>query len=254
MREKKQKAQGSPSIPSPSHDSNNSRAMEAAIAAINSKLDHMCSKIDKLDSLENDLREARGEIAALRSELVQRDKKIADLTNQLNHLDQMSRSNTIRIVGLPVQSNTATNEVIDTTYNLLLKPILQGALNAGDIPDLPTSFHLIDTAFTIPSKNTSSATVIMKLANSRLRTAIFKHKKEFAPRGPVPHLNNKILPTYAIYEDLTKTNSAYLRNLIQDDRVSTAWSYGGQIRFRLHNSERILRVKSTGDTIDSLLN
>ncbi len=253
MRDKKRKA-ASPSTPSPSHDnSGNNRAMEAAITAINNKLDLMCSKLDKLDTMENELKEARGEIAALRSELIQRDKKIAEITNQLNHLDQQSRCNTIRIVGLPVQANTPQADVIDKAYNLLLKPILQGAVNAGDIPELPTPFMLVDTAFTIPSKNPSSSTVIIKLSHSRLRAAIFKYKKEHAPRGPVPHLNNKILPTLAIYEDLTKTNSAYLRNLSSDDRVSAAWTYGGQIRFRLHTSERTLRVKSTSDTIESLL-
>jgi hypothetical protein len=38
----------------------------------------------------------------------------------------------------------------------------------------------------------------------------------------------------------------------EDYRVKTAWSYSGQIRFKLHTGESVFKVTSLSDTVDSI--
>jgi hypothetical protein len=59
-------------------------------AQMNAKLDMICGKlpmIDKIDEMENQLRQLVSENTSLRQEIVKRDEKIDLLTSQINKLD-----------------------------------------------------------------------------------------------------------------------------------------------------------------------
>ncbi|MFN9943736.1 MAG: hypothetical protein ACK56I_30105, partial [bacterium] len=68
------------------------------------------------------------------------------------------------------------------------------------------------------------------------------------------HLSsNRVLPKYSIYEDLTAANHTLLRSFADDPRVKSAWSFGGQVRFKPHHEDRVYKVSSLQDTYDKLV-
>jgi hypothetical protein len=230
--------------------------MEATLAAINSTLTQICSKMDSMEKSMYELRventAVREELAAARVELAKKDEVITKLTEQVNRLDQASRASTIRIHGLPIDSSTPPASIPSIVLNEIILPILNCAREAGDIPaSSPPQPFPIDHAFAIPSKNGTSCPVIVKLASNNTRHLIFKHKKAALPTiRDLP--SNKVKGKYAIYEDLSPANHAHLRTLSSDHRVSSIWTYNGQIRLKTRDSDTTLRVKALTDTVDSL--
>ena len=85
-----------------------------------------------------------------------------------------------------------------------------------------------------------------------MRNLIFKHKKDALPKD-TDLSTHRVRNQYSIFEDLTSTNHAMLRSLADDPRVKSVWSYGGQIRFKSHESDTIYKVKNLSDTYDSLV-
>jgi hypothetical protein len=119
--------------------------MEAAIAemnaTMNAKLDMLCGTINKINDIETSVRHLVTENATLKADLASRDVKIQQLTDHVNRLDQASRSTSLRILGLPVTTQSTTTEIIKAVYNEILLPILTSAKAEGDIDNIrqPTS-------------------------------------------------------------------------------------------------------------------
>jgi len=243
-------------------------AMEAQIADIASKLDVICGKLQKMDAIESKLEQVenalcelkhentfvREELAAARSESAKKDAIIAGLTDQVNRLDQNSRANSICVIGLPVTPQTPQAEIEKIVFEQVVHPCLEQAKKTGDLPSIHAPFPglLIDAAFAIPSKKNTSMPVIVKFANSSTRTLVFRHKKNALPQIKDP-ATSKIRSKFAIYEDLSPVNHGILQQFAKDTRVRSAWSYNGQVRFKIHNSETMYRVKSLSDTYESLV-
>jgi len=242
--------------------------MEAQITAISNKLDTICGKLQKmdvieskLDQLENALCELkhentyiREELAAARGEIIKKDELIANLSNQVNRLDQNARSNSIRILGLPITPQTSPSDVGQLVFDQIVKPCLDSAKNAGELPSMIVPFpgHLIDNAFAIPSKNNTSMPVIVKFANQTTRNMVFRHKKSALPQVKDP-ANNRMRSKFAIFEDLSPANFNLLQQFSKDSRVRSAWTYNGQVRFKTSDSETMYRVKSLSDTFESIV-
>ncbi len=93
--------------------------------------------------------------------------------------------------------------------------------------------------------------MIVKLSNQTTRNLIFRHKKAALPQDR-DLASNKVRPRYSVYEDLTPANHAHLRSLSADPRIKSIWSYNGQIRFKAHDSEDIVKVRALTDTFDTL--
>jgi hypothetical protein len=136
----------------------------------------------------------------------------------------------------------------------IIKPCLDSATACGDLPpstSLP--FHLLVTnVFALPSKKGHSCPVILKLSSEYMRNLIFKHKKDSLPKD-TDLSTNRVRNRYSIFEDLTASNHAVLRALADDPRVKSVWSYGGQIRFKSHESDTVYKVKNLSDTYDTLV-
>lgn len=247
--------------PSPTASFTGDMAMEAQFAEIKNTLGQMQAQFfAKLETIERSLHDlrventaVREELAAARSEIAKRDDTIQKLTEQVNKIDQASRSNYIRIFGLEATTNTPYSTLTKSILDEIIAPCLAHAREAGDLPPSagPSPF-LIDQAFVIPTKKGGPCPVLVKLSNLSTRNLLFRYKKAALPVDR-DLASNKVRPRFSIYEDLTPANHSHLRSLSADPRVKSIWSYNGQIRFKAHDSEDIVKVRALSDTFDTLV-
>jgi hypothetical protein len=54
-------------------------------------------------------------------------------------------------------------------------------------------------------------------------------------------------------EDLTQANYKMLKQLQEREEVSRVWTIEGRLRFVLKNNEKIFKVKSVFDPVDSII-
>jgi regulator of replication initiation timing len=252
------KSKTSPPSPTPAIPCDT--AMEAQFADIKNALGQMQAQfIAKMENIERSLHDlrventaVREELASARVEIAKRDETIQKLSEQVNKLDQASRSNFIRVFGLEVTPTTPYSALTKTILDEIIAPCLAHAREAGDLPPTagPSPF-LIDQAFVVPTKKGGHCPVIVKLSNQTTRNLIFRHKKAALPQDR-DLASNKVRPRYSVYEDLTPANHAHLRSLSADPRIKSIWSYNGQIRFKAHDSEDIVKVRALTDTFDTL--
>jgi hypothetical protein len=230
--------------------------MESFMADIKAELKAISGKLSKLDELDSSVKDLVKENAALRSELSKKDEKIAQLSDQVNRLEQNTRSTSLRIIGLPITTASPSSSIPEIVFKEIIAPCLAAARAAGDIPASTSTLHphsVILNAFAIPSKkNAASNTVILKMSSDILRSCIFKHKKEALPSLHETS-SGRVRSKYGIYEDMSPANHAHFRIFADDSRVHKIWSYSGQIRFKIHNSETVYKVKSLSDTVDSIV-
>jgi hypothetical protein len=227
--------------------------METKLAAINSRLEFICGKLEQMKVLEAKLTNLQQENTALRQEVSQ-DDHITALTDQVNRLDQAARSTSVRIFGLDVTTTTSSTDLRAAVYNNIIQPILETAKENGDIPSsaLPHPHLLIDNVFVLPTKKNTPPPVILKLSSQYIRNLIFIHKKAALPKT-LDLNSNKQRNRFSIYEDPSPCNYAIFRAFSDDPRVRSVWSYSGQVRFKVHDCETVYKVKSAQDTFDSLV-
>jgi len=222
---------------------------------LNAKMDKMFSKLESMDSVLHSLKLEntvfREELAAARAECKKKDETIAQLSDQVNRLDQASRAATLRIIGLPVSAATPASEVPKIVYKEILHPIIEAAKAHGDLPT-PYPNLLIESAFVVPARKDKPTPVILKLSSVSTRNLIFRFKKQALPQILDP-ASNKSRNKYAVFEDLTPATHAQLNAFISDSRVKSAWTFNGQIRFKTQNSESVHRVKCLSDTYESII-
>jgi hypothetical protein len=254
---------------SPTHSPEKSLAMESTLQDINAKFEFLCGQLKKIEdidstvkslditvkSLDDTVKSLVMENISLKEDIVKRDNQIRQLSDQVNRLDQAARSSSLRILGLPLTTQTPIAKIHETVYNEILLPILEAAKLNGDISPqavLPSHF-LIVNVFTIPSKKASdSSPVILKLHSEYIRSLVFKYKKTALPTI-TDISSNRVRNKYSIFEDLAPATHATFRSFSEDTRVKSAWSYSGQIRFKTHESDTVFKVKSLTDTFDTLV-
>jgi hypothetical protein len=226
------------------------------------KLDRIWTKLDKLDEIETTLTNMeanytaiREELAAVKADNIIKDTTIISLQDQLNRLDQNSRANSIRIIGLPVTTTTPFPDVIDAVFNAIISPVLDAAKADNQIPPIlqPHPNFIIDNAFAIPTKKDTPSIVIVKLSSLNIRNLIFRYKRDALPKIR-DTTNNKDRNKFSIFEDLTPANYKHFHSFSSDKtRIKSTWTYGGQIRFKIHDSETVYKVKCLSDTYESLV-
>jgi len=229
--------------------------MEESLASLHAKFDSFGTQLAKIDVLEQTINTLVQENIACREELRKKDIIIDQLSEKVNRLDQSMRANSLRIHGLPVNNSSPAHEVASVVFQEIMLPIYTAAKQKGDIIGdvIPTLHSTIANAFFIPAKkNSSSSPVIVKFFSEYTRGLVFKHKKDALPTA-ADLQTNRIRQKYAIYEDLTSTNHQLLRTFADDPRVRSAWSFGGQIRFKTHIDETIHKVTSLSATYDSII-
>jgi hypothetical protein len=229
-------------------------------AQLHAKLDFLCEKITKvdeisgkIDGLENSIQKLVAENIELKKQLDAKDEIIDQLNEKVNKLDKAARSTSLRILGLPVTPLTSAAELPSIIFKEILLPCYEAAKQSGDVPpDSSISMqYAISNCFSIPAKKGStSCPGIVKLSTEFLRGLVFKHKKTALPTM-ADTASNRIRPVFSIFEDLFPANYSLFRTIVEDYRVKTAWSYAGQIRFKLHSGDTVYRATSLSATVDS---
>ena len=221
----------------------------------------MPASIAKLESLVLDLKK---ENTALRTELADRDKDILQLKNHVNSMDQYNRSWSIRIFNLPIPAADASNnfKVAKFVYDNVLLPILIGAVDEGDLTEIPSCQQLLERAHILPSQGGKPVFVICHFIFRDHRSLIFKHKKKYQPREAAQPLSNRktsknqpILGRflYPIHEDLTRPTMNKMRALAAHPDVNSAWTTHGIIRFKCNDDSHVYRVESVFDSVENIL-
>jgi hypothetical protein len=242
--------------PSPTHTPP-AKTMENA--EIHAKLDLLCGTMTSIDatvkSLDSAVKSLVLKNAAIRAEMATKDEKIQSLTDHCNRLDQQLRSSSLRIIGLDVTTQSSPADIHNAVYKEILLPVLKEAQEAGDISNITSlpSHFLIANSFAIPAKKyTAKSTVIVKLHSEAIRSLVFKFKKTALPTT-TDLTSNRVRNKFSIFEDLSPAIHAQFRSFSEDIRVKSVWSYGGQIRFKMHDNEVVHKAKSLADTVDSLM-
>jgi hypothetical protein len=144
---------------------------------------------------------------------------------------------------------------METLYSKALLPILQGALQKGDLSSIPSCDQLLETAHILPGKDGRPKPIIARFYSRNDRATIFKWKKDYAPRAPTVAPGSRFKSPkmlYPIYEDLTKENFSFMKTLAADSRVAACWSTGGQIRYKTTSSEVPQKVPNIFSPIGNL--
>ncbi len=92
------------------------------MSELNAKLDLLVGTIGKIHKIDAAVKGLVQENAALLAESAAKDVKIKSLTDQLNRVDQASRSTSLRILGLPVTTQSTPAKVFDTVYRRSSSP------------------------------------------------------------------------------------------------------------------------------------
>jgi hypothetical protein len=152
-----------------------------------------------------------------------------------------------------------SGSVSKVVYDALLRPILQGAVDNGGLPALPTAVDTIEYAHILPAKDGAKKPVIVRFRDRMIRDAVFANKREHAPRsGGNSHRQRRTDDRpggylYPFFEDLTKLNFAKMRAIANHESVSACWSSRGQLKYKLNNSDTVKSVRNVLDTVEKII-
>ena len=127
------------------------RAQAAKTKSMEEIQEEMLSKLtiltEKVTEMEASLRAANSENEKLRTTLTNQADEIAQLKDSLNEREQYARSWSMRILNIQLQpgSESDTQLVMDTIYQQLLLPILEGAKESKEIHTIPSREALLET-------------------------------------------------------------------------------------------------------------
>jgi hypothetical protein len=278
------------------------RSMSAQLNSMNTRMMNFDEKIEKIDHIDSEVRSLKVLLQDLKSENVQlkrkakeNDHKLSEmnernnlLENRINSLEQHHRSWSARVLNIPLTQEEESNNcaVASKVYDLVLLPILRGAVERKLLPEVPRVEQLLEMAHILPGKAGEPKPVIIRFYNRNVKEIVFKTKKYYAPRaeggrggGRRPSgdggdrsgggggrsssgdlaeeaggFEGRGRYSFPLYEDLTRATFKKMRALADDDRVKACWSVKGQLRFVLHRSPNdVKKVVSLMDTLDTIL-
>ena len=207
----------------------------------------------KIQSLEKLLTDSIAKTKALQEEVKAKDKLISNMKLKMNSLEQHNRKWSIRVnnIAIPEDESSDPIRVMHHTYHQALLPILNGALQSGDIDSIPAFDELLETAHILPGRdNSRPKPIIARFYSRNLRSAVFRHKKESAPKITV---NNRSSFKYPIYEDLTGDTYACVKALSSDQRTGAVWTINGVVRFKLAGENTVKKVSDIYDCVETIL-
>jgi hypothetical protein len=178
----------------------------------------------------------------------------------------------VGIFNIPLTEDEEKDGTItrDKACDLAFLPILQGALESGEISSIPTAEELLEVAHVLPSKPGSTKPVTARFYNRHLRTLCLRRKRDFATRSPrkpaeagsATRTSSGGSPvgsedggrySFPFYEDLTRAAFHKMRALNSNSWVQSCWSISGQLRIKLANSNTVKQVQSVFDSVDKII-
>jgi hypothetical protein len=280
------KSQKKTTVQSGEHSDEDDRSMMDIIKNMSSQLSSLTAKMEKIDTIESEVKSLRVLLSDLKSENVQlkadareNERKLSEmnernnnLEDRLNNLEQHHRGWGARILNVPLtpEEEADNNRVRDIVFNIALRPILEGAVARNLLPKVPTADQLLETAHVLPGKAGQPKPIIMRFYNRNVRDVCFTLKKYYAPRveqsgggrGGAARggeegaggFEGRGRYLYPLYEDLTRATFLKMRGITNDERVKACWTIKGQIRFVLHKNEKdVRRVQSLLTPLDDIL-
>ena len=234
------------------------KQLEDVVTGLNQRLDGLLVKITALESLPDRLARleaSNAKNAGLRAALAAKDESINFLQLKTNSLEQYNRSWSIRINGLAVTSEEEKDSslVKKKVFDHLLRPILQGAVDQGDLSDVPPVEQVLEAAHVLPARDARTKPVIARFFIRDIRGLVFKHKKDFAPREEATSADRPGRYVYPFFEDLTKVNFTKMREIATHPTVAACWSSRGQLRYKLKDSQEVKKVSCVLDADDEIL-
>jgi hypothetical protein len=227
--------------------------------------------IEENKMLKNEIKEKNTAIEELKS-------GYGALENKLNSLEQYNRSWSVRILNIPLTDDEekCPTSVRNKVYELAFLPILHGALEAGEISNIPGAEELLEVAHVLPGKPGSNKPVIARFYNRFLRSVCLRLKKQYATKTPKrsrPSTEGAAgrrpedeagtsarsgdeggWVAFPFFEDLTSINFSKMRAIANDSRVLSCWSVNGQLRFRLKDSTVVKKVNSVFLSVNEIIN
>ena len=219
---------------------------------MNTKMDGFLAEMKvvhtRLDTCEADVKNCFAELYAVKE--------------QLNHLEQRDRALTIRVFNLPVtedERNTTDPSgkvTAKLVYDRILKPVMNHAKEKSLLSSVPTLPNCITECFRLRPRNATPAKpapVIVKLASTVLKSAIFRSKNDSLP-PPTEAEKTLGIRRFHLSEDLTPASYNCLMSLRGHDKVERAWSVSGEIRYTLKSdTTQVRKVKSVFDPISLIV-
>ncbi len=212
-----------------------------------------------LDAVKKENKELKKEQKEMKETLEERDQEILKLRERINDQEQYARGWSARVLGMDIPASDATDpvKVMGHVYSRLLLPIFRGAVQTGQLNSIPNVEQVLETAHILPAKPDTIPAVICRFYSRNIRALVFRLKKDFAPRLDADRQYSQGQHpgkfAYSIFEDLTRLNFAKLRALSQHDKVHACWSVNGSLRYRLKDSDAIVRVKSVMCSVEDIL-
>jgi hypothetical protein len=234
-------------------------ALKEQLTASNSTINDLSRRLTSIEAL---LHSTQKENTDLKQDLANSFDEVKHLKTKLNGLEQHHRSWSIRAVGIkiPATDENDNEAVRNHLYSKLVRPILAGAVQKGLLPTIPPAEEVLERAHILPSKKPGPKPIIARFYCREIRALVFKLKKEFAPKEAAPTTRSqgpdnraKSRSMYQIYDDLTRANFSKMRAIGNDSRVDQCWAVNGQLRFRLKDSQEILKVNSIYDSLEDIL-
>ena len=191
-------------------------------------------KLGRLHDLEISVDTKIQEFRAVSESMEKMKDEINRVTREVNNLEQYSRRNNVRVLGMQESPNENTAQVICD-----LAKSIGVVLTANDIdrshrvsrrPTATTGDQLAQGSQSYAEVSRSTETrpraIIVKMTSYKLKEALLRNRRKLKGSGTV------------IVEDLTKRNSELLSTVSKmKDKVCAAWSTDGRI---------IALLKSTG--------
>ena len=187
----------------------------------NKMRDILDEKLASLHDLEVSIDSKLKQLRDLEKSCSDNTSKVNDLTNRLDHLEQYSRRNNIRILGVPMKPNEDTDAIVcDVAQQIGV------TINTSDID---RSHRLMPKPGGAPGNSQGSYAnvsrngkpvhppIIVKFTSYKPRSRMIKERRLLKGKGII------------IVEDLTKKNSNLLQQTSRKANVKASWTVDGRV-------------------------
>ena len=132
---------------------------------------------------------------------------------------------------------------MEAVYKTIVRPVLQEVIDSGgsgltSVPDHTECIensHKLGKGF-VKNGKTLPPCLIVRFMKREIRDIVICHRKFVPP--PSEQQVSAGVTKYRVVEDLTHTNYARLKELIEDDRVEKVWTIQGQFRLVLKSDPK----------------
>jgi hypothetical protein len=239
--------------------SRNSQEPTASIQEqLNEILGLLRSQGAEISETKKMLADSQAKVTKLENRVLVLEKEVKQLKEVANDRDQADKGRTVRLFGYPVteeESSSDGGKVFQSKlYERIFKPCLVAAKNNGDLQSVPQFTTAVEKIYRA-GKSTNPerpAPVVIKFTSEAYRTAVLRNKKTSLP-APTAQEKASGSRRFMVVEDLTPANFKMLKLLQGREEVDRVWSIEGKLRFKLLNNEKVFRVKSVFDPVESII-